>query len=243
MRGDVEPTDPVGIVVHPPAREPRRGVGCAPRALRELVAALGLFAELRGERLEGGVQSVERRSEIRPAKRFGLRLLAGRLARREPHAAQRLREGARSIGQRCIVARDLQALKLGIAGELAQLARRDLLAEEQRRRFGQLMRLIENHRVAPRQEIREALVLQHDVGKEQVVVDHHDVGGEGVLACFHDEAIAVTRTFAAEAVLARGRYLPPEGGVVWNVGQLGLVTAHRGASERLDSLQIAHVGP
>ena len=42
--------------------------------------------------------------------------------------------------------------------------------------FRQLVRLVEDHRVAGRQQFGHALVAQHDVGEEQVVIDHHQVG-------------------------------------------------------------------
>ena len=69
-----------------------------------------------------------------------------------------------------------------------ELAGARLLAEEQRRRVGKLVRLVEDHRVARGQELGEAFVAQHHVGEEQVMVDDDDVGLERILARLHHEA-------------------------------------------------------
>ena len=104
------------------------------------------------------------------------------------------------------------------------------------------MRLVEDHRVAPGQQIGETLVLEHDVGEEQMVIDHDDVRGERIPACLHDEALCVVRAFATEAILAGRRHLAPNAGIVGHVGELGLVSAFGVAGEGLDSLEITNVG-
>ena len=82
---------------------------------------------------------------------------------------------------------------LGVARELGELAGRQLLAEEQRRGVGQLVRLVEDHRVARGQQLGEPFVAQHHVGEEQVVVDDDDVGLERGLARLQHEAVGVER--------------------------------------------------
>ena len=82
---------------------------------------------------------------------------------------------------------------LGVARELGELPGRHLLAEEQRRGVGQLVRLVEDHRVARGQELGEPFVAQHHVGEEQVVVDDDDVGLERRLARLQHEAVGVKR--------------------------------------------------
>src|SRR3546814_1008946 len=64
-------------------------------------------------------------------------------------------------------------LGVGVPRQFHELRGRDVLAEEQARDFGQLVRLVEDHRVRARQQLAHALVAQHDVGEEQVVVDHY----------------------------------------------------------------------
>ena len=62
------------------------------------------------------------------------------------------------------------------------------------------MRFVEDDRVARRQELRQSLVAQHHVGKEQVMIDDDDVGLERRLACLQHEAIGVECALRAEAV-------------------------------------------
>jgi hypothetical protein len=92
----------------------------------------------------------------------------------------------------------------GIAGQLEQLARRQRFAEEQCRRLGQLVRFVEDHGVGGGQQFGHAGIAQHNVGKEQVMVDDHEVGLLRLLAGAHHEAFLVVRTFAAQAVVPRG---------------------------------------
>jgi hypothetical protein len=160
----------------------------------------------------------------------------------EAEAAQGLGEILRGLGEGSIVAGGLQALDFSVARELAQLAGGQLLAEEQRRGVGQLMRFVENDRIACRQQLGEPFVPQHDVGEEEVVVYDDDVRRQRVLAGIHHEALAVVRAFASEAVVARRGYLRPDGRGVGDVGELGLVAGRRAARECLDAFQVAHVG-
>src|SRR5207237_10226760 len=92
-----------------------------------------------------------------------------------------------------------------------------------------------------RQEIVEPFILQDDVGKEQMMVDDDDVGSERLLARVHDEALAVVRALAAEAVLARRGDLRPDAGVVRHFRQLGLVAGRRAPREGFDPLEIAGI--
>ena len=85
----------------------------------------------------------------------------------------------------------VRASDLGVARELGELPGRRLLAEEQRRRVGKLVRLVEDDRVARGQQLGEPLVAQHHVGEEQMMVDDDDVRLERVLARLHHEAVAV----------------------------------------------------
>ncbi len=76
--------------------------------------------------------------------------------------------------------------------------------------FRQLVRLVEDHRVAGRQQLGHAFVAQHHVGEEQMVIDHHHVGRQRLAPRLHDEAVLVVRAVLAQAVLARRGGLRPD---------------------------------
>ena len=103
------------------------------------------------------------------------------------------------------------------------------------------MGLVENYRIACRQEFRHALVAQHHIGEEQMMVHHHYIGFHCLLACFHDEAILVVRTVAAEAVLARRGHLRPYGRVFRHFRQAAAIPGLAGLGVGLDAREIDHV--
>ena len=135
------------------------------------------------------------------------------------------------------IARVRQPFGHGITGQLEQLARRQRFAEEQRRRLGQLVRFVEDHCVGGGQQFGHAGIAQHNVGKEQVMVDDHKVGLLRLLAGAHHEAFLVVRTFAAQAVVPCGRHELPHWRVLGYFGQLGLVPGRRGLGESADLAQ------
>ena len=117
--------------------------------------------------------------------------LAGRVAGGEAQLADRRHDvGAPRRAAPATRARAVRAATSASRASSASWPAVDLLAEEQRRGVGQLVRLVEDHRVARGQELGEALVAQHHVGEEQVMVDDDDVGVERVLARLHHEAVA-----------------------------------------------------
>ena len=106
-------------------------------------------------------------------------------------------------------------------------------------RLGELVRLVEDHRVARRQQLRHAFVAQHDIGEEEVVVDDDDVGGERVPPRLHDEAAVEVPALAPEAVVARGGRERPGRRVLGHVSELRLVARARLRGEARDPLQVA----
>ena len=100
--------------------------------MRELVASLGLASELCAERVERGTERVKRGKKVRTPQCLRLWVLARRVSGGKLHPTQHLRKGLRCVRQRCVVARGPEALDLGVARELSQLARSDLFTEEQR---------------------------------------------------------------------------------------------------------------
>ena len=120
---------------------------------------------------------------------------------------------------------------------------RERVAEKQARRLGQLVRFVEDQRIARRQQLGDALVAQHDVGEEEVMVDHHHVGGERVAPRAHHEAVAVIRAALPEAVVARRRGLRPDRRVFGHVGEIGAVAGGAESGEALDPVQLRRLFP
>ena len=71
------------------------------------------------------------------------------------------------------------------------------------------MRLVENHCVTGGQQFCRALVAQHHIGKEQMVINHHQIGSQRLAPGSEHEAFLVVRAILAKAVLARrGHQIP-----------------------------------
>ncbi len=174
-------------------------------------------------------------------RRHALRQLARRVAEHEAQTA----DGGTDVGRRVGEPRHFAGAgargDFGVARELGELPRGHLLAEEERRGVGELVGLVEDHRVARGQELREALVAQHHVGEEEVMVDHDDVGVQRGLSRLEYEAVAVERTVAAEAVVAGRRDQRPDRRVLRNIGELAAVAGLARAGERDDLRQMAGV--
>ena len=77
--------------------------------------------------------------------------------------------------------------------ELYELARGQGFAKKERGRFRKLVRFVEDHCIAGRQQFRHALVLEHHIGEEQMMVDDDEVRGERLAPCNHHEAVAKAR--------------------------------------------------
>jgi hypothetical protein len=196
LRRQVDPADPFRAVVGTaqprlPARQAARHIVGTPRDLREVLAALRVELHVRGEPVERRGKRRERFGESRTLRHRVLRELPGRFSGGEAQLAHRGHDIRSRIRQFRHVARRRARGHLGVARQIGELPARHLLAEEQRRRARQLVRLVEDHSVAVGEELGEAFVAQHHVGEEQVVVHDHDVGVERFLARFHDEAFAV----------------------------------------------------
>ena len=104
-----------------------------------------------------------------------------------------------------------QQLAGNVLGNRRQLARADVVAEELRGHVRQLVRLVDDDRVGAGQQVAEALLLQHEVGHQQVVIHDDDVGGLGLAPRREHEAVVVLRAFGAETVLARRGDPRPDG--------------------------------
>ena len=128
-----------------------------------------------------------------------------------------------------------------IVGEIEHLRGRHVLAEKKAGGFRQLVRLVENHRVAGREELGRTFVAQHHVGKEQMVIDHHHVGSHGVASRREDEAVLVMRAVLAEAVVARRGDHRPHRRAFGHPGTLRFVAGARDLREAADALRVHDV--
>src|SRR5450759_1457489 len=128
-----------------------------------------------------------------------------------------------------------------VVAQIEQLARAQAFAEKQRRRFGQLVRFVENHGVAGRQQFGHAFVLEHHIGEEKMMVDHDDVGVERFAPRGHDEALLVLLAVLAQAVLARRCRRLPGGRVLGHVGEFRPVARLADFGEARDPVQMRHV--
>ncbi len=111
-------------------------------------------------------------------------------------------------------------------------------AEKERRRFRQLVRLVEDHGIAGGQQLRHPLVLEHHVGEEQMMVDYDEVRGERLAPRSHHETVAKSRTRLPQAVFpGRGREVPGRS-LLGHIGKLALVSGAGNAREAHDALQV-----
>ena len=100
-------------------------------------------------------------------------------AMRTSRAARSAASAASPMAGALLRVQDLRGAR--VARQLHDLRRGHRLAEEEPREVRQVVRLVEDDRVGARQEVGHALVAQHHVGEEEVVVHDDDVGVVGAL--------------------------------------------------------------
>jgi hypothetical protein len=160
----------------------------------------------------------------------------------EAQIARRLVQAASRLLQRRIVLAGGDRLVAGVAGQFDDLCRAHALSEEHAGDLGQLVGFVEDHRVAGRQQFAHALVLQHHVGEEQVVINHHHVRHQGLAPGIQDEAVLDLGALLAETVIAGRGGQHPGAGILGHAGQFGLVAALGGLGELGDGAQVAGLG-
>ena len=87
----------------------------------------------------------------------------------------------------------LRQLQARIAHQQLDLAAAEARAEELRGEIGDLVRLVEDHRVRRAQQVAEAVFLEREVGEQQMVIDDDDVGLDGLAARLDHVAAADVR--------------------------------------------------
>ncbi|MNI36568.1 hypothetical protein D3C73_906230 [compost metagenome] len=91
-----------------------------------------------------------------------------------------------------------------VTPQLLPGAHAEAFAEELRGQLGQLMGLVDDEGLRTGQQLAEALLLQREIGEQQMVVDHDQVGGLRTLAGTHDEAVIPEGALVAQAVVDGG---------------------------------------
>ncbi len=82
------------------------------------------------------------------------------------------------------------------------------------------MRFVQNHGIGSRQQIRESLVLEREIGEQQMMVHDDDVGGLRGAARLDHMAAGVLRALLTEAILARRGDRRPHGRLLRQVREL-----------------------
>ena len=124
---------------------------------------------------------------------------------------QRFLDGAEFRRQRaCAGARACASSCARVAHQQLHLAAAEARAEELRGEIGDLVRLVEDHRVRRAEQVAEAVFLEREVGEQQVVIDDDDVGLDGLAARLDHVAAADVGAARAEAVVARRGDLRPQ---------------------------------
>ncbi len=100
------------------------------------------------------------------------------------------------------------------------------------------MRLVENERVRAGQDLAEALLLDRQVGEQQVVVDHHQIGLLRRAPRLDDEAFAERGAVGAEAVLGGRGHARPQRRILRHLGQFGAIAGRRARRPDVDRLQL-----
>ena len=121
---------------------------------------------------------------------------------RQPQVTRRLLQCIRLNRQLRRILGAGRAFDARITRQIHQLRRRHRLPEKQAGGFRQLVRLVENHRVAGRQDFRDTLVAQHHIGKKQMVVNHHHIRLQRLLARLHHKTFVVVLALRSETVIA-----------------------------------------
>ena len=89
------------------------------------------------------------------------------------------------------------------------------------------MRLVDDDRIGARQQIAEALLLQHQIRHQQMMIDDDDVGGLRLAARLHDVTAIERRALRPETVVARRGHPGPHGIGFAELRQLGDIAVAR----------------
>ena len=171
----------------------------------------------------------------------GRRALSSRKASRKSRAAFSIDRAASGRG-----AKSFAAVSASLRVSRASSTSCDggyAFAEEQAGGFRQLMRFVEDHRVAGRQQFAHAVVAQHHIGEKQVMIDHHHVGVHRGAPRGKHEALLVVRTLLAQAVVPRRSNRTPGSRILGHGGAFGFVAASGLPGKARNRAQVCNVLP
>jgi hypothetical protein len=100
------------------------------------------------------------------------------------------------------------------------------------------MRLIDHECLRTRKYFAEALLLEREIGQQQVMVDHDQVRRLRTLPRLHHETIGEEWAFAAEAVVSRRRHHRQQRRILGQRFHFGEVTHPRAPAPRDDALEL-----
>ena len=236
VREYLHPADLVRRLALAHAREDGERRAGAARAGGNALGALGLRFERLAQRLQAAREHFDCVRKSGKPQCLPPREAGRGVAEYKPQVARRLvQAGGEPLELGRGAARGAQ-LGARVARELHELRGRDGLAEEEPRGFRQLVRLVEHHGIARRQELRNTLVAQHDVGEEEVMIDHHHVGGERIAPRAHYEAVAEIRARLPQAVVSSRGGVRPDRRVFRHLREVRAVPGRRHGSEAPDML-------
>jgi hypothetical protein len=115
-------------------------------------------------------------------------------------------------------------LHLQVAHEVEQLTAPQRRAKEPAGNLRQLMGFVNDEAVRAGEDLPESLILEREVGTQQMVVNHHQVGFLSPTPRRKHVAAIPLGAPLAEAIVCRGRDPGPDRGILRN-GQLGDVAA------------------
>ena len=201
------------------AQQPRLQLLAAPPAALQSLAAFGHRFQVGLQFSQGLAQHVHGRTAALPGR------AAGEAPQGQAKVAHGLFQRGGDVPGLARVRGLGVDLQQGVAAQIQQLAAAEIGAEEVAGHLRQLVGLVEDEGIDPRQHLAEALIAQGHVGEEQVVVDHQHLGRLRRLARLDHEAVGEDRAFTTQAVVGGGGNARPDGRVLGDAVQLGDVAA------------------
>ncbi len=131
--------------------------------------------------------------------------------------------------------RELREFQTGIANGQLHLPAAHTRAEELRGEVGDLVRLVEDHRVRGAKQIAETVFLEREVGQQQVMIDDDHVGLHRATAGIEHVTAADVRATRAQAVVTRGGDLRPQRMRIAEIRHLGEVPGLRDHRPAVDA--------
>ena len=160
-----------------------------------------------------------------------------RRAEKQPQITRRLCECIRLLGYLRHVTGLPVIFGLRIPRQLQELAPAYREAEKVAGHPRQLVRLVHDEYVRSGQQFPESLVLQRQIGTQEVVIYDQDVSLLGLAPGLCKMTVAVNRAFLAQAIVHRGGHQGPDRGVFRHFGQFGPIAAGGAAGPAAYPLQ------